>query len=61
MTHAQETILLIKGCITELPPADQEACNELADHMRRQIAAAGNPVGVLALSLVGAEEQVKAE
>lgn len=55
----QETILMIKGAIAELPPELEEACNELAEHMRRQINVAGDPVGRLALALVGAEMQAE--
>ena len=57
MTEDQQTILLIKGAISELSAAESEACLELADHLRRVIAQAGNPVGMLALALVGAEAQ----
>lgn len=57
MTAEQQNILIIKGAISDLPPAQQEACNELADHLRRVIKAAGVPVGPYALALVGVEEQ----
>jgi hypothetical protein len=60
MTHSQETILMIKGLISSLPAAQQEACNELAEQMRRQIAAAGEPIGTLVVALIGAETQEKA-
>jgi hypothetical protein len=52
-----ETIWLIKGAISELPAAQSEACLELADHIRRAIKVAGEPIGTLALALVGAEAQ----
>lgn len=51
---------MIKGLISGLPAAEQEACNELAEHMRRQIKSAGEPVGTLAMALVGAEAQLAA-
>jgi hypothetical protein len=54
-----ETILLIKGAISELPAAQMEACQELAEHIRMVIKTAGEPVGTLALALVGAEAQAK--
>lgn len=57
MTTEQQNILIIKGAIAELPAAQREACNELADHLRRVIKQAGSPVGQFALALVGAEEQ----
>jgi hypothetical protein len=59
-TEEQLTILAIKGAISELPPHQEEACNELAEHMRRMIKAAGSPVGELAITLVGAEIQAEA-
>jgi hypothetical protein len=59
MTQEQQTILLIKGAISELPAAQEEACNELAEHIRMSCKVAGEPVGTLALALVGAEAQAK--
>ncbi len=59
MTKDQETILIIKGLISELPAAQQEACEELILHLKSVIRTAGNPVGPLALSLVGAELQAE--
>ena len=59
MTNEEQTLLMIKGLISQLPVAEQEATNELAEHMRRMIASAGEPVGTLALALVGAEAQAK--
>jgi hypothetical protein len=60
MTQEQETVLLIKGAISELPAAQNEACEELCEHIRMVIKTAGEPVGTLALALVGAEAQAKA-
>ena len=60
MTEEQQTILVIKGAISELPSAQAEACNELAEHIRRVIKQAGEPAGTLALALVGAEAQATA-
>ncbi len=60
MNHNDKMIIAqIKNTIMQLSIAEQEQCNELADHMRRMIAAAGIPVGTLALALVGAEQQAK--
>jgi hypothetical protein len=57
MNKDQETILLIKGAISELP-ADQVAkCHECADQIRQAIAKAGD-AGLMALALVGAEAQM---
>jgi hypothetical protein len=57
MNQDQQTILLIKGAIASLSAAEQEACHELADFLRMNIKRAGEPVGTLALALVGAEAQ----
>lgn len=59
MTQEQQTVLLIKGAISELSAAEEEACLELAEHIRRAIRIAGEPVGTLALALVGAEAQAR--
>lgn len=59
MSEDEQTILMIKGAIASLPPDQSEACNELADHIRRVVKQAGEGVGVLALSLVGAEYLAK--
>ena len=59
MTKEQETVLVVKGAISELPAAEQEACKELAEHIRRVCRSAGEPVSTLALALVGAEEQAR--
>ncbi len=56
-TQEEMTLLLIKGAIVSLPVAQAEACNELAEHIRRLLRDAGDPVGSLALALVGAERQ----
>lgn len=60
MTPEQQTVLLIKGAISELPAAQVEACNELAEQIRRAIKVTGEPMGTLALALVGAEAQLNA-
>lgn len=60
MTPEEQTILMIKGLISQLSAAEQEACNELVEHMRLQIKSAGEPVGTLAMALVGAEAQLAA-
>lgn len=59
MTTEEQTLLMIKGLIASLPAAEQEACEELVEHMRRQLKMAGEPVGTLALALLGAEAQVE--
>jgi hypothetical protein len=54
MTPEQQTVLLIKGAISELPVAQREAVEELAEHIKTLIRNAGD-VGPMALALVGAE------
>ena len=46
----------IRRVISELPSREVEAVNELADHIRSAIKVAGEPVGSMALALVGAEK-----
>lgn len=60
MTNEEETLLLIKGAISQLPASELQACKELADLIRRQIKSAGEPVGILAMALIGAESQLEA-
>ncbi len=59
MTQEQETVLLIKGAITGLTPAEQESCREAAEQIRRIIKSAGDHAGPLAVALVGAEMQLE--
>lgn len=54
------TVLLVKGLISELPPADQQKVHTCADQMR-QIIAAGGAFALVALALVGAETQDDSE
>jgi hypothetical protein len=61
MTETDKALIKeIQDMIYSLPAAQCEACNEVAEHMRRVIKQAGEPVGTLALSLLGAEAQSKA-
>lgn len=60
MTQEQELVLTIKGMISKLPADQEEAVNELAEHIRSACRVAGEPVGSIALALVGAEAQAKA-
>ena len=60
MTHEQEKVLLVKEAIASLPPEQLRACTDLADHLRQTCRLVGNPVGVLALALIGAEAQLEA-
>ncbi len=58
MTRQEEAILLIKGIVSELSPMEQDQFRELCEHLRHVIKQAGD-VGVLALALIGSEEQAK--
>lgn len=59
MTTEQIVVNEITKHISELPVAQGEACLELAEFFRMNIKRAGEPVGTLALALVGAELQLK--
>ncbi len=56
-----ETTRSIETVINGFDPAMREQCLELAEHFRRQVAAAGTPVGEAAFALVGSELQTAAE
>lgn len=56
MMNEQQQLLLVKGLISELPGADKEACLEAAKSIRCVVKSAGT-VGLIALTLVGLEEQ----
>ncbi len=58
MTEDEQTVLMIKGAISELPVASREQCEELAGHIRRMVDEAGDVVGPLAVALIGAEMQL---
>lgn len=59
MSEDEQTLLMIKGAISELPADQAEAVKELAGHFRRTMKCAGEPVGSFALALVGAERQLE--
>lgn len=59
MTQEQQTVLLIKGLISELPEDQRQICNELVSRIRLFCESAGEPVGSLALALIGAEKQME--
>lgn len=54
MNDHQKVLADIVKMILELPPAQREACIDLAEHFRASIKSAGE-IGPLALALVGAE------
>lgn len=45
----------VEKIISKLRPYQEEACNELAEHIRLMVKVAGSPVGELAIALVWAE------
>lgn len=58
MTEEQQTVLLIKGAISELDPSQQSKVTNLAETIRgmiRDAGDAGDLAGPLAIALVGAE------
>ena len=59
MTEEEQTVLMIKGAISELPPELEDQCNAMVEHLRRLVADAGETVGTLAITLVGAELQIR--
>lgn len=61
MTEAQQTTLILRGMISQLPAEQRKACEELAELIRANMRAADEPVGTLAIALVGAELQEKSD
>jgi hypothetical protein len=60
MQKEQETIEMINQLISELPVSFREQIGVLADVIRAIVKQGGPVVGTLALTLVGAEEQLAA-
>lgn len=58
-TLEQVVVREIETYISRLPAAEQEQCNELADHIDRMVRAAEEPVGPLALALAHARHRQK--
>lgn len=59
MTEKEQTVLMVKGFIFDLPPTDRDACLALIGEVRAVLSKADPLVATLALSLIGAEEQAK--
>ena len=55
MSEQEKNLLLVKGIIHDLPAESQECVNEIAEHIRRVIAQAPKGEGILAFTLVAAE------
>ena len=60
MTNEEQTVLIIKGLISELPAEQREACYALIVDVKHLTADAGEPMATLVLALLGAEAQAKA-
>lgn len=56
LTQDQQTLLMIKGAIADLPDTQRKAVNELAKELIGKIQ--DNPILGMAIALVGAELQV---
>lgn len=61
MSMNQLSVLSLLDIMDDLPAGQNEACHELADHIRLAVELAGTPVGQLALSLVAAEVAAREE
>lgn len=57
MSNKSERTLAIERLIYDLPLDQQEAAEELIEHIRRVVKRAGEPVGTLAVTLVVSEAQ----
>lgn len=57
MTEDQQTLLLIKGAISEMPEEQRTKVAAHADQIRTITA---SPEGLMAFALVGAEKQLEA-
>lgn len=57
MTKDEETLILIKGVVFDLHPADQEKVRMVVETIRQLVHAHGT-IGLLAFALVGAEVAV---
>lgn len=55
MTYQEQTLLMIKGHITTLPPEQQAIVNECATTIRDVLAQHPDGEGLMALALVGSE------
>lgn len=60
MKHLEEILVRnLEREISQLSTAEQEQCNELADHIDRMCRAAEEPVGPLALALAEARARLE--
>lgn len=59
MTQDQETILLIKGAISELPDDQQKECKDLILSIKAILRTSDDTIGTLVIALIGAELQAE--
>lgn len=60
MTYEQQTVLLAKGLIAELPADQRETCEELINHIKANLKCAGEPIATISITLITAEMQLAA-
>lgn len=58
LIDAKRQLRVLTKAAKGLPAAQAEACAELIDYLHTTVKSAGNPVGTLALMVVGAELNV---
>lgn len=58
LTPDEMTLYALKGVLSELPASDQAAVDKCMTKMRQAMAEAGEPAGLMALGLLGAEMAV---
>lgn len=59
MTNEQETLLMIKGLIFEMPISEKEKFVSLVENIKKLLNEAGEPSASLAIALIGAEKQLE--
>jgi len=60
MTREQETLLLIKGAISELEPEQRERVNECTTTLNQMLASYPDGEALMAIALFGAEMDARA-
>ena len=55
MNATTDNIMLLRGMIQSLPDAARQQCMDLAQRITQLVVQAGEPVGSLALAMVGVE------
>lgn len=55
MDELQQTLLIIRGIISSLPPEEQKICNDLSTKLKSELSSVDYPLATISLALVGAE------